>query len=220
MHRKDRLTGPAAGLARTLRTGHAYSREVNARGVIAGGLLVTAAVVSGQAASQWIDFRVFHLGLRLLDSNHHASIFGGLSLLAQACAVAAIILHGCRSDGNRLLWLLLGVVVAVLLVMRVFTAYEPATIIPGVVVIVALLGWLTSHEPVAVRLVIAASIALLGCSFVLHSVGLQSDAAAPQLNDALAYQLTGIVKHGSELAGWMLLATGLAAATSTLRRLS
>ena len=45
------------------------------------------------------------------------------------------------------------------------------------------------------------------------SVGLDADATT--LNPGTwAYQLTVILKHGAELAGWLLLATGLAAAST------
>ena len=54
------------------------------------GLLLTAAVVFAQTASQWIDFHFFDLRLRVLDSDHHGSVFGALSILAEAVAAAAI----------------------------------------------------------------------------------------------------------------------------------
>ena len=63
-----------------------------------------------------------------------------------------------------------------------------------------------------------ASLVLLACSFALHAVGPQADAAgntAYLAEHTWAYQLTGMLKHGAELAGWMLLATGMAVAVST-----
>ena len=50
--------------------------------VITAGLLLTAAVVFAQTASQLIDFHFFDLRLRVLDSDHHASVFGAISILA------------------------------------------------------------------------------------------------------------------------------------------
>ena len=61
--------------------------------VLAVGLLLTAAVVFAQTASQWIDFHFFDLRLRALDSGHHLSVFGAASILAQAVAAAAIALR-------------------------------------------------------------------------------------------------------------------------------
>jgi hypothetical protein len=61
-----------------------------------------------------------------------------------------------------------------------------------------------------VRLIFWGGLALLIVSLVLHKVGLAAD-------DSLAsdftwgYQITGMVKHGAELVGWMLVATGVAA---------
>ena len=47
-------------------------------------------------------------------------------------------------------------------------------------------------------------------SLLLHKVGLAADSSTAS-DYTWAYQITGIVKHGAELAGWMLLATGIVA---------
>ena len=69
--------------------------------VMTAGILLTAAVLFAQTASQLIDFRFFDLRLRVLDSDHHASVFGALSILAEAVAAAAIGLRAV-SGGARL----------------------------------------------------------------------------------------------------------------------
>ena len=66
--------------------------------VMTAGLLLTAAVVFAQTASQWIDFRLFDLRLAVLDSDPHASVFGAVSISAQAVAAAAI---GLRAVSMR-----------------------------------------------------------------------------------------------------------------------
>jgi hypothetical protein len=66
------------------------------------------------------------------------------------------------------------------------------------------------------------SLALLAFSFALHAVGPQADASNTSVygtsaylaTHTWAYQATGMIKHGAELAGWMLLATAMAAAAS------
>ena len=91
--------------------------------VLAVGLLLTAAVVFAQTASQWIDFHFFDLRLRVLDSDHHASVFGAASILAQAVAAAAIGLRAVSM--RRPAWLLVAALVGVLTVPRALMRYEP-----------------------------------------------------------------------------------------------
>ena len=52
---------------------------------------------------------------------------------------------------------------------------------------------------------------MLGSSFGLHAVGPLADGSSVSRLAAYTwpYQLTGMLKHGAELAGWMLLATGM-----------
>ena len=186
--------------------------------VITGGLLLTAAVVFAQTASQWIDFHFFDLRLRVLDSDHHASVFGALSILTQAIAAAAI---GVRAvSARRLSWLLVAAVVGVLTVPRALVTYEPAfqrhevTILAlPLSIVLAALCTLTFRDARPARSIVWTSLILLACSFGLHAVGLQAEAVSRTYlaDHSWTYQLTGMLKHGAELAGWMLLATGVIA---------
>jgi len=192
--------------------------------VVVAGLLLTLALVFAQAASQWIDFHFFHLRLRVLDSDHHRSVFGALSILAEAVAAAAV---GVRAvPGRRVAWLLVAAVVGALTVPRALMSYEPAIerydvpilAAPLTVICVALCA-LTFRDARRLRLVVWGSLALLAASFALHAVGPQADAVprrASLVANTWAYQAIGILKHGAELAGWLLLATAMAAAASPL----
>ena len=186
--------------------------------VIAAGLLLTVAVVLAQAAAQVIDFHFFDLGLPILDSGHHRSVFGIMSILAQGAAAGAI---GIRAAlRRRLSGVLAAALVGALIVPRALKAHEvvfkrydvPILMVPLAIVFVVALA-LTFHDPKRVRSMVWAALALLACSFALHAVGPQADiVSSPHVVDyTWAYQLTGIVKHGTELAGWMLLITGLLA---------
>jgi len=188
--------------------------------VMTVGLLLTVAVVFAQTASQWIDFHFFDLRLRVLDSDHHASVFGALSILAEAAAAAAI---GLRAvSGRRLPWLLIAALLLVLTVPRALVRYEPAFALYDVPILVApltatfvVLCALTFRDARRLRLLVWGSLTLLTCSFALHAIGPQADAAGSTASLATytwAYQGTGMLKHGAELAGWMLLATGMVAA--------
>lgn len=189
--------------------------------VMTAGLRLTAAVVFAQAASQLIDFHFFHLRLRLLDSDHHASVFGAISILAEAVAASVI---GVRAvSARRPTGLLVAALVGVLTLPRALMRYEaaferydvPILVVPLTVVFVVLcVSTLRDERPV--RLMVWGSLVLLACSFALHAVGPQAGADGSQVSMATgtwAYQLIGMLKHGAELAGWMLLATGMAAAS-------
>lgn len=187
--------------------------------VMVAGLLLTAVVVSAQIASQLVDFHFFHLRLRVLDSDHHGSIFGVISLLAQGVAAAAIGVRAASS--RRLSGLLVAAVVGVLTVPRALMKYVPAfghydvpiLVVPLAVVFVVLCA-LTLRDARRARFMVWGALGLLACSFALHTVGLQADDGTRTYVAAYtwAYQITGVLKHGAELAGWMLLATGMGAA--------
>jgi hypothetical protein len=191
--------------------------------IMTAGLLLTVAVVCAQAAAQLIDFHFFHLRLRVLDSDHHRSVFGALSIVAEALAAAAI---GRRAlSERRLAWLLVAAVVGVLTVPRalmsfvvVFRQYVVPILAAPLTVVFVVLCALTFHDVRRVRLMVWGSLVLLACSFALHAVGAQADArgTTPSLATyTWGYQGTGMLKHGAELAGWMLLAIGMAAGTSS-----
>ena len=187
--------------------------------VLTAGLFLTATLVFAQTASQWIDFHFFDLRLRALDSGHHLSVFGAASILAQAGAAAAIALRA-RSK-PRLAWLLMAAPVGVLIIPRALMRYEavfarydvPILVVPLTLVFVVLCA-LTFSDARRVRFMVWGSLVLLACSFALHAVGPQAGAdgtATTYLTThTWAYQATGMLKHGAELAGWMLLGTGIA----------
>ncbi len=185
------------------------------------GLLLTAAAVLAQMASQWIDFRVYYLNVAVLDSNRHGSVFGALSILAQAVAAGAIGLHAAST--RRIAGLFVAALVGVLVVPRALLAYVPSFQRLDVPILVAPLTFAlvvlcvsTFRDARRVRFMVWASLALLACSFALHAVGPQADDVTRQWEAAYtwSYQLTGMLKHGAELAGWMLLATAMAAVLS------
>lgn len=189
--------------------------------IVAAGVLLTAAVVLAQTASQLIDFHFFDLSVRWLDSGHHRSIFGVISILAEAVAAGAIWVRAVsrRSRSGILAAALVGVLIvprALESDVRAFQRYDvPILVVPLAIVFVVVFA-MTLRDERRVRMAVWVSLALLGCSFALHGVGPQADAVSrPHIVDyTWTYQLTGMVKHGAELAGWMLLATGMLAGAS------
>ena len=63
---------------------------------------------------------------------------------------------------------------------------------------------LTWRDSGAARAVVWAGLILMVTSLLLHKVGLAADSSTAS-DYTWAYQITGMVKHGAELAGWMLI---------------
>ncbi len=180
------------------------------------GLVVTVALVVLQAASQAIDFSVFNLRHEALNSDKHYSLFGIASLLAQAAVAAASGWRGSREERHRRAWFALGALVAVLVLVRGLTTFNATALAVPLACVFLLLCWLTWRDPRPARAVVWAGLILMATSLALHKVGLAADSSTAS-DYTWAYQITGMVKHGAELAGWMLLATGI---TAGLRRRS
>lgn len=178
--------------------------------VIVAGLLVTAAMVALLAASQLIDFGVFDLRIGALNTDSHASVFGVVSLLAQAAAAAAIGWRGSRMDRHRWAWLALAAIVAALVLIRTLVTYNPKAVAAPLACMFWLLCWLTWRDSPHARTVVWAALILMTTSLLLHEVGLDAD-VLNYSDQNWAYQITAVMKHGSELAGWMLLVTGITA---------
>jgi hypothetical protein len=209
-----------SGLRAAWRTHPVIAAPDRAGRIISVGLWLAAATVLAQVACQLIDFRLFHLNLRILDSGHHRSVFGAASLAAQAAAAGALVVRAVRPSPVRVAWILLAGLVAVLVVIRALLRYDARLLLPPLAVIFVLLCWLVSHDPRAVRTIVLGSLILLVCSFALHLVGPTADTAHWDERTWM-YQLIAIVKHGAELAGWILLATGIlaGAAASSAREI-
>jgi hypothetical protein len=179
--------------------------------IVIVGVLMTAALVVLQAASQAIDFSVFNLQIRAFNSDTHRSVFGLASLLAQLAVAAASIRRGCRSEQYRRALFALGALVGGLVIVRGLTAFNAAALAAPLACMFGLVCWLTWRDRNAPRKLVWASLILMAVSLLLHKVGAAADASNPSDYHSWAHQLTGMVKHGAELGGWMLLATGIAA---------
>jgi uncharacterized membrane protein YfbV (UPF0208 family) len=178
--------------------------------VIRAGLLLTLAAVIAQAAAQSIDFGVYSLRVTALDSNVHGSIFGVISIVAQGATAVAMVVRA-RTASQPRVWALLAAVVGALTVVRIVTSYNAAVLIVPVAVVFVLVWQLTADDPVEARMVVRAGLLLLVFSFVVHAVGPKLVTALGYSVNSWPYEIKSMLKHGSEMAGWMLLAVGLVA---------
>jgi hypothetical protein len=177
--------------------------------VMVTGLVVAAVLVALLATSQLINFGVYNLRLRAFDSDYH-SVFGLASLLAQAAVAAATLWRGSGTEHHRRAWFALGALVAVLVVVRGLTPFNATALAVPLACVFALVCWLTWRDPVAARTVVWAGLILMMTSLLLHKVGLAADSSTAS-DYTWPYQIVTVVKHGCELAGWTLLATGIIA---------
>ena len=183
--------------------------EDRVRRVIVAGVLATLAVAALQAASQAIDFGVDNLRLAAFNADKHYSVFGIVSLLAQLGVAAASVRRGSRATKNARAWYVLGVVAGALVVIRGLFTFNATVVALPLAVVFVLLGWLTWGDR-RTRLLVWSGLALLIVSLLLHKVGLAADDSTAT-DYTWGYQITGMVKHGAELVGWMLVATGVVA---------
>ena len=183
--------------------------------VVVAGLVVTLVILVLQASSQAIDFGVYNLRVVLFNADKHYSVFGVLSLLAQVVVAAASVQRGREASRHRSAWYALAGLAAALVIMRGLVEFKASVVALPLAAVLALLTWLTWHDG-RVRVLVWAGLVLLFVSLLLHKVGLAAD-------DSLAsdftwkYQITGMVKHGAELGGWLLVVTGLVAGMATRR---
>jgi hypothetical protein len=192
------------------------------------GVLATILIVLAGSAAQLINYEVFDERIRALDSASDGGVFGAVGDIALALAAISAWLVAARVRSAR--W-----VAAALAGLLTFLAVDQAValhdhiphwlafylpvLLASFVCLVAVAHGIPGHprhgvgyggdHPVVDRLV-GAGLVLLIFSFLLHLFGERllldfglSDTAG------LAYQLKAVVKHGTEVAGWLLIALGL-----------
>jgi hypothetical protein len=172
------------------------------------GVVLTFIVVICQISAQVVDFEFFHLRIRLLDSNSHASVFGVASLAAQALSALAAARRS-RNSRRSTGWLVLALLTALLLVVRIGVSFRAAVLLGPVAALFVLVWYLTSDDPKPARTLVRAGLAALVFSYAVHVFGPHILADLDYAGNTWPYQIKGILKHSSELAGWMLMAVGI-----------
>jgi len=178
------------------------------------GAFAAAALICAAVATQRVDYGVYDLRVRALDSNADGAILerlGDAALLAAAVAAAFLAAHPPRRATTVGLSLLL----AFLAVDRLVGLHEEVShwrvlYLPIVAAtLLALAAVAGDLRPAGVRLLLG-GILLLAFSFVLHELGAWLMVRLGAAPDGWAYQLKVGVKHGTEVAGWLLVALGIA----------
>jgi len=174
------------------------------------GVGLAVVVAFAQVAAQVIDAVAFDLRIHALNSDSHRSVFGVLSLGAQAATAIGVGVR-CRAARRRAAWLVLAGLTALLLVARALIPGEPAAFALPVAVAFVLFWWLTVTDYRRARTVVRMGLAVLAFSFVAHVVGPRIVTHLGYGVGSWPYELKGILKHSTELAGWILVGTGVLA---------
>jgi len=175
--------------------------------LVAGVALALVAFVA-QVVAQIVDFTVYDLRIGALNSNVDSSVFGRLSLAAELAMACTAAFRGFESE-HRGRWLVLAAISGALVAVR--AAYPgTALAVAAPVAVVFILVWsLTSIDPERARTIVRVALFLLAFSFLVHVVGLKIVNSLGYHGNSWPYQVKSLLKHGSELAGWTLLATGI-----------
>jgi hypothetical protein len=186
------------------------------RVIVIGVSLAVAAMVA-LVATQIINFAVYDLHIRALDSDTHRSVFGVVSLLAQAGTVLVVGAR-CLSPSRRAGWLAVGALVAGLLLVRALLSDQPLAYALPVAAAFVLFWWLTTDDYAPARTVLRVGLFVLAFSFVVHIIG-------PKIIDHLGYgygtwpyEIKGMIKHSAETGGWILVDTGVLAGWAAVRQ--
>jgi hypothetical protein len=184
--------------------------------LVAIGIAATTGVVAAGVAAQLIGYEFFHGRVQPLNSASDGGLFGLVGNISIAAAALAAWLVLIRVRPATIAILILPPLLTFLAVDKVFRLHDHIS------------GWLVFYLPVLAATFVAAAaasrrlpprcfrlitvgLALLIGSFLLHQYGEWLLYHVGGTNTGWMYQVKAAVKHGLEVAGWFLIALGLAA---------
>jgi hypothetical protein len=189
--------------------------------LVARGIAATIVVVVAGTTAQLVDYAAYDLRVHALNSNADGGVFGivGDAALAVAACAAWLLAavahrHGAAIVALPPLLTFLAIDKAARLhdhVPHYVFLYLPvltATFVTAVAV--------ARQLPRRIPRVVGLGLVLLAGSYLLHQFGetlIEDLGASP---DGWIHQVKAIIKHGAEVAGWMLIALGLAAGAQAM----
>jgi hypothetical protein len=208
-------------------TGHLLLRrvgrarpETTANRILVVGLLLALATVCAQTTAHLIDFGVYGLRLRALDSGLDTSIFAWVADAALGAAGVGAVLIAVttrRAAPALLAALLFALFVASLGGLRDREPHALLLLAPLVAAILLLLWRESLQAPQRAGRFLRAGAVLLVVSFCLHVLGPSLLTRFGVRPASWPFEIKVALKQGSEIAGWMITATGFAA-VSQIRR--
>jgi hypothetical protein len=177
------------------------------RRLLTGPLVVGAAALIAEVTTHLIDFGVYDLRIRILDSSAEWSYSHLLATFALAAGALACA-RGAAWGDKRRLWRVASALFAFLCVDGATRLHEhvPAWPILYAPVLIALSGSLVAISSGTDQAdVVFVGLALLFGSFAIHVFGPGVVHAFDWAPSGWAYQVKVALKEGSELAGWVIL---------------
>ena len=175
---------------------------------------LTALVVAVQMTLHLVDYGVYDLRIRALNSNLDRSAVAWISPVALAVALGAATAiwrqRPARRAGDAALLILLAALLLEMLtqVRNAIPHWQLVLALPLGAILVLLL--LQAREgPADARICIWAGCSMLVLSFAIHVVGGPALAHLGWGGNSWPYQVKVAIKEAAEISGWMLNAAGL-----------
>jgi hypothetical protein len=181
--------------------------------LVAVGILGTIALVVAGTAAQLTNY-AFALHIAALDSSSDGGAFGVVGDLAVASAALAAWIVLARARPRRLAIVVLPVLLTFLAVDKALHLHNqiadwPAYYVPVLLATLAAVVFVGQQLPARSRGLIAVGLALLATSFLIHLAGQTMLDKLGVAGDGWAPQLKAVIKHGAEVAGWLVLGLAL-----------
>jgi len=178
------------------------------------GIGVTIVVVLAGAVAQLISYRFFGQRIQALDARSDGGVVGAIGDVALAAAAVAAWILAARVRSARLVPVVLAVLLTFLAADKVVGLHDdiPHWLAFYLPVLLATFICLVAvgRGPAGMDRLIGTGLALLAFSFLLHLFGERLLLGLGAGNTTgLAYELKAVVKHGTEVAGYLLIALGL-----------
>jgi hypothetical protein len=178
------------------------------------GIGITVVVVLAGSAAELINWGFFGERIRALDAASDGGVFGTIGDIAQAAAAVSAWVLTARVRSARPMAPVLAGLLTFLAVDNVVSLHDhiPHWLVFYLPLLAATFICLivVGRGRAGVDRLIGAGLVLLVLSFVLHLFAerllLDLGAGSPT---GLAYEIKAVVKHGTEAAGWLLIAVGL-----------
>ena len=191
------------------------SSYISARPRLPGVAVAAAAALAVEMTTHLVDFGVYDLRVRVINSSLEVSYPHWLVTAATALATLAAVVATRRGAAPRAAWTAASVVLTFLLVDKVLGLHDriphwEALYAPALAVLVfalwSLAGSFSGREAALLRV----GISLLVFSLAVHVAGPTLVRELGWSPDGWAYQVKVALKEGTELAGWVLVALLLA----------
>jgi hypothetical protein len=183
--------------------------------LVVAGLAVTLGVVLGGSILQFVGFGFFHNRVSALNSASDGGLFGFAGRLAIASAALASWMVLLRLRPVTPALVVLPPVLTFLAVDEVWRLHRQIGVQLVFYLPILLAAFLAACavarrlSPRSIRLCVVALV-LLGTSFLIHQTGEQLLFRLGASTGGWLFQVKAVVKHGTEVAGWLLMTLAFA----------